>query len=116
MLQGSTQKAVRIALPDIFIASFYETERRLKNAFNRSIKTIRTLMAEKKLQMSLDKIFDRSIVLWTLPTMFINEFPVRTISSSRFSRPVANFVPRYMDEPARWIMHNDQNRGFSIND
>lgn len=77
------------ALSYVFQAGFEESNESLKNASSYFTKTV---LAQKAQRGILDNMLERRIEKWTKYSTFISAITRRTLTSSRFVRPVAKFI------------------------
>lgn len=97
-VQGPMTKAAEKALSDAFQVVFESAKNGLKNASYHFLKSILTEMAQNG---GLDDVFDRNIERWTQSSTFMDAFTRRTLTSSRFVRPVAKIIRKILIEQTK---------------
>lgn len=98
----TTQQAVEIVLPDLFITGTAEIEEKMINGFYRYIEIILTTMVEKG---TMKEVLDCCIECWTQSAFFMDAFTRRGLNSLCFTRLMETFVRSHMDKTTKeWIV------------
>lgn len=92
-VNASMTRAAVEALSDVFLLRIDSAKAGLKQSSYHFVESVLMRIAEKG---ALNEVFDRTIGRWTQSSIFMEVLTKRVLASSRFVRPVAEFIRKNM--------------------